>query len=79
MAFPSLFYLVFLFIKTQSNAENILRSITNDNIKYGLQANPYAHNNSNEYFSTKTSYFTVQNDDTAEIQIEGVYNTVSLP
>ena len=64
-------FLVFSF-QSQSNGEEIIDSLQNGNMKCYFHGS-YAHNNSNEHFSTKTSYFSVQNEDTDEITIDGKY------
>ena len=66
-----LIFLAFLF-QNQSNGEEIIDSLQNGNMKCFFH-DSYAHNNSNEHFSTKTSYFSVQNENTDEITIEGMY------
>jgi hypothetical protein len=67
--------LAILFLN-QSNGEEIIDSLQNGNMKCYFQGSN-AHNNLNEHFSTKTSYFSVQNEDTAEITIDGMYFIIS--
>ena len=56
--------------KCHANAQDIIDSLQNGNMKCHFQGSK-AHNISKEHFSTKTSYFSVQNEETNEIKIEG--------
>ena len=64
-------FIVFV-IQNQCNGEQIIDSLQNGSMQCSFDG-PYTHNNSHEHYSTKTSYFSVQNEDTKEIQIEGRY------
>ena len=68
--FISVFFAVLF--SNQSTGEEIIDSLQNGNMNCYFQG-PNAHNNSNKHFSTKTSYFSVQNEDTQEITIKGMY------
>ena len=72
-----IFISVFLAVlcSNPSNGEEIVDSLQNGNMKCYFQG-PNAHNNSNKHFSTKTSYFSVQNEDTQEITIDGMYSLI---
>ena len=75
--FISAMLLFFSSIKNQTRGEQIIESLQNGNMKCYLEG-PYSKNISHTHFSTKTSYFDVQNEDTEEIKIEGMYSVILI-